>query len=392
MSNIVFAWEWGTGASHLVRFAAIAQRLNNDGHRVTVISKDESQARSLYPPSMEVYPAPAVQLQTWQRVRHPRTIASLAWNLGYQNKPAIHTVIGDWFHLIARLEPDLVVSDFGIGAAAAAIGLGCRHARIGTGFECPPPTEPLTELPVPATVPDDDQSQRHSAFICDCINSTASLPRCLTLDSFADLIGSPESTLLSTVQEFDHYRRSDQFDHLGIWESDRGQTIRWRNEGYVKAFAYLKPHRHLGNLLLELAKCGVELAVVIDGPYAADQIPSPLIVRQPAPVALDEVAQQCSFAITNGNHGTSLGLLSRGVPLLAFPMYIEQRATAQRIETLGFGYNGRMDTPSNAARAVLNILNSNCRPACDRFATKYRETFNAPALDNAYAQLTSLLP
>ncbi len=375
----------------MIRFAALAKRLVADGHEVIVISKDEARARRIFPSLSQIVSAPRVKLPPQPRIPNPRTLAGLAWNLGYNDKPVIQSVVDQWIRLIAGFQPDLVISDFGIGAAVAALSLGCKHVRIGTGFECPPPMDPMAQLKMATSADGHSESDWHAEFICDSINSATLFSDSQKIASLAELSGGPQSTLLATVSEFDHYDRDGDFEYLGIWQSHHGQAIRWKNIGSLKAFAYLKPHPHLKYLFAELARCGVEVALVMDGPCPVDQITSPLIIPQPSHVALDDVARSCHFAITNGNHGTTLELLSLAVPVLALPLYIEQRGTAERLRSHGFGHNGKLDTNASCAQAVLQMLFSDCRPACARFAATYRDTFNRPAIDKAHKRLKTLL-
>ena len=145
--HVLFAWEWGTGRGHLVRFNPLLQRLVSRGCRVTAIVRNPSAAGQILRPFeptetnaafdedvshlLQIRPI-AVSPPTGQRLpSQPTTFGELAWNLGFSRPDYILESLGWWRHQIHRLPIDAVITDFGLAAALAAIGSRLPVLRIG---------------------------------------------------------------------------------------------------------------------------------------------------------------------------------------------------------------------------------------------------------------------
>ncbi|MCC9603190.1 hypothetical protein LOC67_21790 [Stieleria sp. JC731] len=393
-AKILYAWEWGTGLGHLARFIELAERLVADGHQVTVAARDVSTAARLVgTKDIEIIQSPISDSVSMTRYQNPSTMAALAWNLGYCNGTRVEGLVTAWYTLAKLCRPEVVISDFGIGAAIAARMLGCRHVRIGTGFECPPRSSSLTPLRF-HTDCDMDAEKSFDARISQWIKVAAKEKgREINLSSLSELNENPSSTFLATVPELDHYdRKAGSNEYLGIWDQIPATPIQWPDFGGKKAFAYLKRHPSLPTVLSSLSRCGLTTALVTDGEIKRSQLPrNGSVAIQPSGVDLDEVADECCFAITNANHGTTLGLLARGVPVLTIPLFIEQRITALRMEQLNLGRRLPIDSSERCCLALTTKLNQNKSIDEVEFADRYFELFGAQAASRAYDRLSDLL-
>lgn len=200
--------------------------------------------------------------------------------------------------------------------------------------------------------------------------------------------------LLTTLPEFDHYDRKIQLtDYLGIWDSKRSlEKIVWRNSGKPRAVAYLKPFQYMPHLLQALEMAGVECALVGDG-MNHQAIPANCedVVMQAGHIDFQDCANDCVFAITNGNHGSTLRLLSLGIPVMAVPLFIEQRLTGHALVEHGLGVMVHPSQPQNFLPQLLRLNEDGSYAIRARaFAEKYREHL-ADAEDRAFRRLMELL-
>jgi hypothetical protein len=375
MKHLLYAWEWGAGVGHLARFAPLAQQLVESGMRVTVAARDLTHASRYFPSDrFEIRQAPTSVGSITPRVSNPSTMSGLAWNLGYNSPQRIRGFTHGWAGLVRDTNPDAVLSDFGIGAAIAAHAHQVPHFRMGTGFECPPLSSPLLPFRYHEGQPHDDAAEIERQQVEWISSAISELHSGAALDSFATLVGSADSTLLCTIREFDHYDRDlSDADYFGVWSPKHGSPVSWAGRSELRAFAYLKPFRALPALLKALTDHNIEVALTTDVGHAGAMagVDQTLIVPQSDFVDLDDVKRTCRFAITNSNHGTSISMLSAGIPVLALPMFIEQRITANRIAELGLGQTVNCVRPVQFPQAVADMLYAVDTTRLDAFAQKH---------------------
>ncbi|TWT89257.1 glycosyltransferase [Stieleria varia] len=394
MTRILYAWEWGAGVGHIARFAPIAQRLKQDGNQIAVALRSHSHVDSFFPSDQyEIYQAPVTPDRPPRSIRHPRTLASLSWNLGYCSKERVGSLVKRWIELVHGISPDVIISDFGIGAAIAGAAMQIPQMRLGTGYECPPPQSPLAEIRLagfPSSVCERDVEDQILNWITTALRESGFHGH--SISCFADLIG--DQALLSTVGELDHYERATpESSYLGIWDHGDGPPAQWPSNELPRVFAYLKPHPNVPQLLREITRHGYQVAVASDVLKMQRLIPSDLstVRLQSQLVSLEQIADDCQFAITNGNHGTTLRLLSYGLPILACPLFIEQQVTSQRIAHLGLGRQASLNSVGQFSSAIQQMNNHQIKETVRCFSNRNSDSLDALALDRALTQLQGFL-
>jgi hypothetical protein len=386
--KILYAWEWGTASGHLRRFVPLASRLKDAGHEVTIVAKELHKLPSLF--LFGSYPW--VQSPDSGRARDPitspRTFAEVAHNLGLDAKDRIAAVFGAWHEILRQHRPDLVICDFGVAASWVAAAMGIQTVRIGTGYSCPPTNaESIEFLPGPTST---------SSMAEMVLAQVAIAMQFLGLKHqplWNEVLLPPERTLLASVPMLDPYhqnRLSDEYS--GTWDHDGQLAPPWRGQGKYRALAYLKPFSSLPQLLAALHTLGVETVLYGDG------IPDDLIrpVRNPqliiseVPLSLSHLSQACDFVLCNGNHGTTAKSLAQGIPVYAIPLFLEQRVTAERVKSEGWGVFADPRLPHEYVGKATEITSSSIRGSVSHYPSQVAIYFSR-GLEHAWQKLQAFL-
>lgn len=399
MARIAFTWEWGAGSGHLRLFSPIAEDLVAKGHEVTVVSRDLARTWDLFPPTrFRALPCPVLSVRPKPALRRPVNVAQLAWNLGFHKESEVVANFRVWRDLFDLLRPEVVISDFGLASVAVAESLGAMTLRIGNGYVCPPCCDPPAKFDFDAGQrPHSDhsgESEEFSKRVLVSIHRSLQRVGLPASPAWTQLLVPPERTLLSTIPPLDPYRsQRDGSDYLGFWEANDGDPPVWPEFGDATAFAYLKPFRALPELLTELT--AASLGTVLVGDRVPDsQRPSSLdqLVRvQEGLVDLKAIQGKCRFAVCNANHGVTVRLLTLGVPILAVPLYLEQRLTASAIERAGCGIAVAPNHPAGFRTAIDRLKHDDTfSEAAAAFAEKYRG-YGEDGLHRALQKIDSLI-
>lgn len=363
---------------------------------MTIAARDLTCVRRFYcRDRFSIRQAPCNTAHVANKIVRPSTFADIAWNLGYDHPGRLAALLDAWQAIIREVDAEVIVCDFGLTASLAAKAVGLPRIAIGTGFTCPPATTPLTPLaPTTAEPAVAEQSDTTEQRVLDRMNSALRDCRLPLIETFADALCGPPETLLGTVPELDPYPRTTAPpEYLGIWDHGEAASPVWRNSGGPKAVAYLKPFKNFQAFHRALASFGVDVALCSDG------IPASLLAGsdsgamtvQAGLVDLKQAAPECQFGITNGNHGTTLRMLSLGLPVLACPLFIEQRCSARRLAQMGLGIAVDPARAEGFLPAVNAILSrSSFRDAAVSFAAKYAQQYPASE-EHAYQRLKATL-
>ena len=353
--RVLYAWEWGAGSGHVQRFLPIAEALSQRGDEVVWVVKDKVRlANTPSVSSDRTLACPALSRCPRARSIPPRNLAAIAWNLGFHGGDTLGSVVRQWCQILTRVRPDCVVQDFGLVAGMVARSLGIPTVRIGTGYTCPPRSETPIDLPGftedeagnPSTRPIQGKStELVYENIMDLIAmafraSALSVPSC-----WSDVVNGCEEDILATLPLLDpyaHHRTPPRWD--GVWDSlakdcQGDDALPERLQADV--LAYLKPMEHWGRFFDALKQCGVRVDLV------PDHVPDELL-RQCDPEwvrvcegfrCIASAAKRGMTLINNGNHGSTAMALLNGMPVIACPLYFEQRLTAKAIARAGVGRN-----------------------------------------------------
>ena len=373
--RLLYAWEWGAGISHLKRFVPFATRLVEEGVEVTVAAKDLTNARLLFPDRrIQLRQAPTNWRPPSKPFIDPRSLASLAWNLGYDSPARILSYFDAWTGLIRDLRSEAVVADFGIMPLLVAKALELPTARLGVGFEHPPGVSPFACFGPSASVnlEGERDCEKH---LLDLFNSCLLKERMPRISSLASILPSAEHTILLTVPELDPYanqRGSGQYH--GWWDADNLPGPSWPNRLPRRAIAYLKPIPNLARVLQCLCELGIEVALVPDGiPDATLQSLDEQKIRiQTGLVDFAAAASQSDLVITNGNHGATFTGLVSGTPVVLCPSFVEQRLTGMAVSQARLGVMLDVTRPENFLESIQNLANSaDAKSRAEEFKRKH---------------------
>src|SRR5436190_20805925 len=116
MKTVLFAWEFGAGAGHLVNIRRLAQRLQRDDIRlVAAVSKLDSI--EMLDNIQEIHRMP-----NWPKPKPgvPRSSATMTENLAdaeMNDATVVQSMLSAWDRLYQHLKPSLVIADYAPGAS-----------------------------------------------------------------------------------------------------------------------------------------------------------------------------------------------------------------------------------------------------------------------------------
>jgi UDP:flavonoid glycosyltransferase YjiC (YdhE family) len=85
---------------------------------------------------------------------------------------------------------------------------------------------------------------------------------------------------------------------------------------------------------------------------------SPTLRFETDKVDLMLVGRQCDVALTHGTHGTTVGLLLAGKPVLHLPLFLEQAILARNVSRLGAGIEAPAARPEVVCGRADDLLAS----------------------------------
>jgi hypothetical protein len=333
-------------------------------------------------------------LSTQQRIS-PINFAAIAWNLGYHDHDSLSDAVRDWRTIIQRVRPNVILQDFGLTAGLVARHEGIRTVRIGTGYTCPPRWE--TPVNIPAfnigapdfriTIPTDDVFDRiMNSIAIACRANGVAVP-----SRWDEVVNGCEDDILATLPLLDPYanvRPHGRWD--GIWSrvEDR-DCVDGIDENSSRRFdanilAYLKPFSNWKPFFQSLEDLRVRVDLVPDS--VNDELLkscNPHWVRictgfRNIPAA----ARRGRMLINNGNHGSTAVALLNGMPVVACPLFFEQRLTAEAITRVGVGAFIDVRSPAGWTEQLRQAFASrDLRNRSQRFANRY-ETLTPAVLDS----------
>lgn len=341
MKTLVYCWEMGSGFGHVGPFSPVAKRFLSDGWRVVLIVKDLGRVAPFFEfGEVDVLQAPIKNSYPVPHVAEPPTYGHMLFNMGYQHADELAAQVEAWRHLFTFLQPDLLVFDHSPTAMLAARGLSAPQATFGTGFCCPPATEPLPLLAEWRPMPE-AQRRRDEAELTDRVNAVLSRGKQPPLVSLASLFREIDAHLLTTWPELDHYGTRPDTTYYGTWSLHRVAVAdpvveQWQLSGGKKVFAYVNPMKGLSHLVTCLGKADAETLMVINSADVRplQQLAKPNVRIVDRLVSLRSVLECGDVAILNGSHNSVAEFLLAGIPLLVLPLHLEQAILGKRIESL----------------------------------------------------------
>ncbi len=386
--KILFAWEWGAGAGHLRRFVPMFLRLNSSGHHLTIVARELRRLPRLFSSRDDCWIQAPDAGRAMDVVSNACSFADVAYNLGFDNEDNVFAVFAAWQKILRQQRPNLVISDFGVACLWVATAMGIPTVRIGTGYSCPPQGAESTSFLVNSAAP--------SRTADSILATVTSAMRRLRLDfnpSWNDVLLPPHRTLLASLPTLDPYsehRTTDEYS--GTWDFDGQVQPSWQGLAKHQAVAYLKPFPHLTQLLASLHSLAIETILYGDGISEAmfRQVRNPLLKLCDMPLSLSALPPKCDLMICNGNHGTTATSLAQGLPVLAIPLFLEQRVTAVRIQTEGWGVNLDPRRPEQFRETCLRATSRSLRNSVSRYPSLVSQYANR-GVEHAWRKLQAFL-
>ncbi len=412
--RVLYAWEWGAGSGHVQRFLPIAEAVSQNGDDVVWVLKEMDRLKSC--PTRKGYQVvhcPQLKPCRCGDAIPPRNLAAITWNLGYHDADRLVSVVRDWLEIFIRTRPDLVVQDFGATAGMIARSIGIRTMRIGTGYTCPPRRELPVDLPWFAKRLSSEELQNSPSN--SFANCTTSLAYEKVMDRIAaacrvnglsvpsrwdEVVEGCEDDILATLPLLDPYaavRASPTWD--GVWvgrqclarvTDDNNSAL---NSESAAVLAYLKPFAHWKQLFAALKQLRVRVDLVADGV-------SENLLQQCDPAwvricdgfrSIEAAAAGEMTLINNGNHGSTALSLLHGMPVIACPLFFEQRLTAEAIEEAGVGTFLDVRYPDRFMETLrTGLQEERFRARAKRFEERHASLFrdqSAAVLDRLNRQL-----
>jgi UDP:flavonoid glycosyltransferase YjiC (YdhE family) len=380
MARILLTWELGAGSGHLSTLAGLASALRARGHEVILALKDLSRAERFFPgETYTVMQAPVWTPQV-QGLSAPFNYSEILGYHGYLDRDGLTALLRAWRHLMDYARPDLIIGEHSPTALLASRGLKVKRARIGSGFMCPPPAQPMpfmhwwrNEIPTRLV-----QSEK---VLLENINAALAAIGQSSMKAIADLFDLDE-TFITSWPEVDHYpARGSSARYWGtIEKSDRGAEPTWPANGREKVFAYFA---YWNDAVLKQA-----LPLLRNAPYSTllhapglppatvATIEGPNLIYSPQMVRMASVLKDAVAIVCHAGYGTVTTALLAGKPVLLMPIQFEQYMFAKRIEQLGAGL---ILEPSQKDPAGL----------LRRLIEEPRYTLAAKAFANRYANETT---
>ena len=376
MGTALLTWELGAGLGHLVNLLPIAEGLKQRGHRVVAALKDLSRADRFFGShGVEFVQAPVRQNPPPALIEPPRTYAHVLHNIGFADAAELRTFAKGWRYLINMVDPDLIVFDHSPTALLAAQSCRARKVLIGTGFFQPLDEYPLTDLQ-PWLPPDADRWHADEDRLLNQVNGLLAEWGSEPFGRLSQLYHRVDDSILATFPELDHFANRQGGQYYGAWPYIGGKPPVWPSGGRRRIYAYLNPFPALIALLQMLADSGESVLVSVNkiddatvGRFAGDRM---RFEREP--LDMSQVATECHAAVLNGNHGTTVGMLMAGRPLLQVPFTLEQVLFSLAVKRLGAATVATPQQSNAFATRFQRLMDgSSYREAAQRFATTHAD-------------------
>ena len=395
MARFLLAWELGAGLGHLDKLRAIGCELLRRGHAVTSAIREMFHADEvLGGTGIDFIPAPGKTVRTADHIEVTRCYAHILHNTCFADTRSLKSQIQAWQSMIKLTRADIVVAEHSPTAILACRGRSLRVARLGTGFTCPPASDPLPALPRNKQNLTESEIRGDEERLVDRVNGVLSSLEMPRLSQLRDLFAAVDLTVLATYPEIDHFGPRENERYWGIWQNSYGIAPQWPKVAGSKIFAYLKPFKAAEQLLTLLRDSQIPVLVVSDGlePALMEKMSARTIRFETRPVEIRQAAAECDLAILNAGHGSAASMLLAGKPMLLLPLFHEQLLLARRVEQMGAGRSAPPDDGNIVARELQKLLGSAGFAGHARaFAERYQHHHETHRLTDLVDQMEALL-
>ena len=377
MTDVVFAWELGSGLGHVNRLRTLGDALTGDGLSVVYALVGQRPDTDPGAPAKRVeIQAPFISKPERAEPYPISSYAELLLRCGYRSADQLELLFNGWRERFAHYQPRLLVADHAPTALLAARALGIPAVRFGTGFAAPLQQTPFALLSDGlATYRARTVASERTAL--ETVNTVLAAAGFDKLQHLQDMFDGIEHDFVTSFAELDHYPGRLEADYCGpIHAAGAGVEPRWESDQRPRIFAYLKPeYPHFRATVAQLADTGASLLIHAQGIDAAMR--GHYAERQVAfadqPVDIQRAAAAADVVVCHAGHATVLQSLMAGTPVVMLPLYREQLMTSERVEALGAGcIADPMIAALQAGAAVRQVLTGIAPRCAAAFAERYR--------------------
>ena len=375
MPTILLVWELGGGRGHLGPLRQLAERLIDRGHRVFLASRNVVAAGELFDGMpVGLFAAPFLPGTPSYAVSPVRSYVDILHNVGFGARRDLAALTSAWLSIYAAVRPAAVVFDHSPTALAASYAFPSRRILLGTGFACPPPGREAEDLRI--WIGDRRMGNTSQTAVLENLNSVRQLHRLPPLASIGELFARADATLLATFPELDHFGRRETGAYVGVFPFPSGALPPlWPAASRPRAFAYLKPHKLLEDVVAELTRQEISTLLFIGGDdvQLAKRLSTAYVHVLQEVLDLPSVMAEADFAILNGTHATTAAALLAGKPTLHFPLVLEQWLFASRVRELEAGTVVAANDAKSLDESLRRMCAGDGSVGAQRFAAKHAE-------------------
>ena len=271
--------------------------------------------------------------------------AELLNRVGYLDVKILGGLIGAWRQLIRLVDPDLVLVDHSPTALIGARLEDVPRASIGTGFMMPPRISPMPTMQPWRSV-DPARLARAEADVLARINAAVTGQGGRAYSALFEIL-DVQGRFLTTFPEFDHYGPRAEEEYLGgIDVSASGKPVEWPVGEGPRLFGYYHAgYPHFVDMLDQFAQLPWPAVVVAPGASRAQiaRFSKGRLRLTTEQYDLRSVAASAALAVCHAGHGTMVGLVRGGCPIVTLPVMIEQAQCAFRVSQSGVGLSVKIE-------------------------------------------------
>lgn len=354
----LFCWQCGSNYGHIAQQLALAGKLRESGHEVSFVLPDLALAAEVLGPRGYPYFMAPLPLGGGPPPYPPGNLAEVLLATGFADGTTCSGLARGWSSLFEVARPDVAITDFAPMAAVAALAAGVPVVQVSTGFDIPPPTDPLPSF---AALQGANVARLRAAdgLVLKRVNALLSAAQRPALAHLHELFcGAP--TLLTTIAEIDHYGPRSDGRYVGpIAGNFAGDPVQWPQAGSARVFAYLRPSLPGVEALLDaLEHSGAAVICVMPGASESlrRRYESRSFLMPTTAVPLDSILPVADVVCSCGGAGLTAQAMLTGVPVLIAPQVVEQEMVARRVEQWGAGIAARGPRTEESLSRALGLL------------------------------------
>lgn len=360
MADILITWELGGGLGHLVPLRALAGRLIQNGHNVSLAARDLIAAGRVFRGlPICFYQAPHKIEPFKPDFDPPISYHHMLHNIGFGDEDGLRALISAWRSIFQCCDPEVALFDHSPTAIFASRGMRFRKAMLGTGFTVPPTPLPIIRPWINTEGLDLTLSHAQTTKIANSVSASLGMPAVHIMDE----IYTEATPFLCTYAELDHFGKRSSVDYIGISVDSVGAMPAWPYGDGPKIFAYLKMGEMFHAIVSQLYRLRLPCIVFCSSLQDQDvrrlenEFPSISFCKEE--VNLELVVRDCNVAVCHGGHGFVARMLLAGIPVVALPLHLEQTLLSLRLASIGAGVYLSTDHISQLGVAINHVASEN---------------------------------